>query len=210
MTNQSIKIIVIQIVLLSIQYALLFGCSYTLKNRSNYELTGSTKMYIKAKKSVSYFLWIPLILLLPVLIYNYSHKMYVVHLESIMFCILAITAVFITFPTAFIRGVSVEHGAEEKLISNNAGMVLYGAPSIHLAYGVIGILSLIVCPGMNIALKIVLMFIIARIIVASYWTKQHVATDFAMGIPVAIISFVFAWMLSKQYDPDRVLSLLGL
>lgn len=210
MTNQSIRILMIQMLLLMIQYVLLYGCSFHLRRRYNNQAISGIKTYTRAKNAVSYFLWVPMVLLLPVLIYFCSPKIYVVYITAIMFSILLITAELVSFPAAFIRTIPGKRSYDEEQVSSGSSKYVGIAPSVHFTYGMLGILSVLICPGMNIALKIVVIFIAGRIMVASYWTKQHAAADFAMAVPVSVIAFMFAWVYSIQYGPDAILAALGL
>ena len=211
-TNMLPRLIIVEIVILTVQAALYVGCEYLQHNHRDVKRDIDDRIPLVPYSAFVYIMWFPLIALYPIALFFLSRYDYSVYQVSIIICALVSPIIYIIFPTTFERPV-LGNSNGEKFLSIVYSFDFKGsncAPSMHCVQCFIIIISVCTCPNLHGIAALLIICLCIGIIVSTLLTKQHVVLDVVTALPTAILMYAAAHAIVGHFGYTQILSLFGL
>jgi len=206
------RLIVVEIVILTVQASLYVGCEYLQHNHRDVKRDIDDKIPLVPCSAFIYIMWFPLIALYPIALFFLSRYDYSVYQISIIICALVSPIIYTLFPTRFERPV-LGNSSKEWLLSVVYSFDFKGSncvPSMHCVQCFIIILSVCCCPNLHGIAALLIICLCLAIIVSTLLTKQHALLDVVTALPTAILMYAVARAIVGHFGYTQILSLFGL
>ena len=195
------KLILVQVILLSVQTLLYFGCEFFQNRIHDVKRPVDDKIPFLPWTVLPYCFWFPLIAFYPLVVHwtdPYSYCSY--QMTMAMEIVLSVVC-YLIYPTSFQRPVPPNNfwGKFMKFIYHGSFRGLNCAPSLHCSSCFLVICVSFTCMGMNLWIRIVTILIAVMIVLSTLTTKQHTLIDVLTAIPLFLISRILGTLLTVRY-----------
>lgn len=146
-----------------------------------------------------YISWFPALVVIPFLLYRYSDQFFLRYIVAYAADLTLSCIVFLCAPTTFVRPDVPKKGVDGFLL----GVVYRGnhrflncAPSVHCSVSMVLGAFTVLCPGMPVFAKLIIMVWMTGIVCSTLFVKQHVLLDMLTAIPTAVICTALSFLFS--------------
>ena len=195
------KLILVQVILLSFQILLYFGCELFQNRIHDVKRPVDDQIPFLPWTVLPYCFWFPLIVFYPLAVFQTDPYSYCTYLMTMVMEIILSVVCYLIYPTSFQRPVPPDDfwGNFMKLIYHGSYRGLNCAPSLHCSSCFLVICVSFTCAGMNLWIRIVIVLIAVMIVLSTLTTKQHTLIDVLTAIPLFLISRLLGIMLTVRY-----------
>ena len=204
------KLVLVQVILLSFQILLYFGCELFQSRIHDVKRPVDDKIPFLPWTVLPYCFWFPLIAFYPLVVYRTDHWSYCVYLLTMVMEILLSVVCYLIYPTSFQRPVPPDNfwGNFMNLIYHGSYRGLNCAPSLHCSSCFLVICTSFTCGGMNLWIRVFTVSIATMIVLSTLTTKQHTLIDVLTAVPLFLISRILGiWLTCRYLIP--ILSFVG-
>ncbi|WP_138159466.1 phosphatase PAP2 family protein [Peptoniphilus catoniae] len=186
------RLAIIQIILLTFQVVLYFGCEKFQHNPHNVERPIDRYIPFIPATAIIYSLWFPLIAVYPIALYYSSPLLYEKYMVIMVVEIILSVLCYLVYPTTFTRPVPPNSlwGKSMKLIYKASYKGLNCAPSLHCSSCFLIIFITLTCPNMSLALSLTFGIIAFLVVVSTLTTKQHTVIDLVSALFLFIVCLI--------------------
>ena len=195
------KLILVQIILLSFQTVLYFGCEFFQRGIHDVKRPVDDKIPFLPWTVLPYCFWFPLIVFYPFVVFRTDPYSYCGYLMTMVMEIVLSVVCYLIYPTSFQRPVPPNDfwGNFMKFIYHGSYRGLNCAPSLHCSSCFLVICVSSTCVGMNLWIRIFTILIALMIVLSTLTTKQHTLIDVLTAVPLFMISRFLGIMLTIRY-----------
>ena len=195
------KLILVQIILLSFQTVLYFGCEFFQRGIHDVKRPVDDKIPFLPWTVLPYCFWFPLIAFYPLAIFQTDPYSYCGYLMTMVVEIVLSVVCYLVYPTSFQRPVPPDGfwGTFMKFIYRGSYRGLNCAPSLHCSSCFLVIYVSCTCVGMNLGVRIFTILIAVMIVLSTLTTKQHTLIDVLTAVPLFLISRLLGVLLTVRY-----------
>ena len=180
------KLILVQIILLSFQTVLYFGCEFFQRGIHDVKRPVDDKIPFLPWTALPYCFWFPLIAFYPLAIFQTDPYSYCGYLMTMVVETVLSVVCYLVYPTSFQRPVPPDGfwGTFMKFIYRGSYRGLNCAPSLHCSSCFLVIYVSCTCMGMNLWIRIFTILIAVMIVLSTLTTKQHTLIDVLTAVPL--------------------------
>ena len=195
------KLILVQIILLSFQTVLYFGCEFFQRGIHDVKRPVDDKIPFLPWTVLPYCFWFPLIAFYPLAIFQTDPYSYCGYLMTMVVEIVLSVVCYLVYPTSFQRPVPPDGfwGNFMKFIYHGSYRGLNCAPSLHCSSCFLVIYVSCTCMGMNLGIRIFTILIAVMIVLSTLTTKQHTLIDVLTAVLLFGISRLLGILLTVRY-----------
>ena len=195
------KLILVQIILLSFQTVLYFGCEFFQRGIHDVKRPVDDKIPFLPWTVLPYCFWFPLIAFYPLVIFQTDSYSYCGYLMTMVVEIVLSVVCYLVYPTSFQRPVPPDGfwGTFMKFIYRGSYRGLNCAPSLHCSSCFLVIYVSCTCMGMNLWIRIFTILIAVMIVLSTLTTKQHTLIDVLTAVLLFGISRFLGILLTVRY-----------
>lgn len=197
------NLVLVQVVLLSFQSLLYFGCEMFQHRIHNVKLEIDDRIPFLPWSVLFYCLWFPLIAVYPLAVYNADPVYYCNYLVAMILEILVSVVCYLVYPTSFKRPDTPDTfwGNFMKLIYHGSYRGLNCAPSLHCSSCYLIIWVSITCLGMEMWIRVLAIVVAVLIVLSTMTTKQHAVIDVVTAAPLFGLCYGAGAALAVQLYP---------
>ncbi|MDO5037699.1 MAG: phosphatase PAP2 family protein [Tissierellia bacterium] len=192
------NLILRQVLFLTLQVILYFGCEIFQKNFHDVKRPWDDKIPIVAEALLVYVLWFPLIALFPISLYQAAPALYPPYMVAWALDVLVSVAIYLIYPTSFTRPQNfqdIRNGWMLKAIYRLSYRGINCMPSLHCSLSFMVLLMALLASPMALALRWTYGLVAGGIIISTLLTKQHVLLDAMTGILLGGACLLVAFFL---------------
>ena len=195
------KLILVQIILLSFQTVLYFGCEFFQRGIHDVKRPVDDKIPFLPWTVLPYCFWFPLIAFYPLAVFQTDPYSYCGYLMTMVVEIVLSVGCYLVYPTSFQRPVPPDGfwGNFMKIIYHGSYRGLNCAPSLHCSSCFLVIYVSCTCMGMNLWIRIYPILIAVMIVLSTLTTKQHTLIDVLTAVLLFGISRFLGILLTVRY-----------
>ena len=195
------KLILVQVILLSFQTLLYFGCELFQSRIQDVKRPVDDKIPFLPWTVLIYCFWFPLIAFYPLIVFRTDPYSCCAYLMTMILEVVLSVVCYLIYPTSFQRPVPPDGfwGNFMKLIYRGSYRGLNCAPSLHCSSCFLVICVSCTCEGMNLWVRIFTILIAVMIVMSTLTTKQHTLIDVLTAVPLFAISRILGILLAVRY-----------
>lgn len=195
------KLALVQVILLSFQTLLYFGCEVFQHRIHDVKRPVDDKIPFLPWTVLPYCFWFPLIALYPLAVYRTDPCSYCAYLMTMVAEIVLSVVCYLLYPTSFQRPVPPDGfwGDFMKFIYHGSYRGLNCAPSLHCSNCFLVIWVSCTCAGMQPWIRMLTIAAAVMIVLSTLTTKQHTLIDVLTAFPLFLISRIFGILLTVRY-----------
>lgn len=151
-----------------------------------------------------YSSWFALLFLIPLLLFRHDTMFCLRYFLAYVLDHVISTVAYLIWPTTFQRPEAGGKGLTllvMKTVYSANHRFLNCAPSMHCTIAFLFLFAAVGCPGLVLALRIVIVILSLLIVASTVLVKQHVLLDVITAVPVALL----CWLLSGTTVAERIL-----
>ena len=179
------RVIINEIIILSLQVILYFGCEYFQKKPKNIATEFDKKIPVLPLFTLIYILWFPLIAIFPINLFLISQAYYKVYIRAWILDIIISIIIYMAYPTTFERPKNlskIKYGWMLKYVYKYSYKGVNCMPSMHCSISTLVLLAAIFSFSLSPVLMSFYILVSVGIIVSTIFTKQHVILDLITGV----------------------------
>lgn len=205
------RLVLVQVVLLSFQSLLYFGCEMFQHRIHNVKLAIDNRIPFLPWSVLFYCMWFPLIAVFPLVVYYADSDYYCIYLATMVLEVLLSVLCYLVYPTSFERPATTDTfwGNFMKLIYHGSYRGLNCAPSLHCSSCYLVIWISCLCPGMDMLIRVLAIVVATLIVLSTMTTKQHTVIDVVTAGVMFAVCCLLGTMLAGEYG-QAMLELIGL
>ncbi|MDY6045145.1 MAG: phosphatase PAP2 family protein [Peptoniphilus sp.] len=187
-----------QVIMLTLQVVLYFGCEYFQKNPHDVARPLDEKIPVIPLFTLIYILWFPVIALFPVHLFKASYDLYRVYMLTWIIDLAASIAIYMLYPTTFERPknpTDYPGGWMLSFIYKSSYKGLNCMPSLHCSMSIMVLIFALLSGTLALKLKVIYGAVALGIIASTLFTKQHVVLDVVTGVLLGILSSLIAFAI---------------
>lgn len=194
------KLILVQVILLSFQILLYFGCEVFQTRIHDVKRPVDDKIPFLSWTVLPYCFWFPLIAVYPLVVFQTDPYSYYGYLATMVIEIVLSVVCYLIYPTSFQRPVPPAGfwGNFMKFIYHGSYRGLNCAPSLHCSSCFLVIWVSFTCEGMSLWIRLFTVSITVMIVLSTLTTKQHTLIDVLTAVPLFLISRILGILLMKM------------
>ena len=195
------KLILVQVILLSFQTVLYFGCEFFQRGIHDVKRPVDDKIPFLPWTVLPYCFWFPLIAFYPLAVFQTDPYSYCGYLMTMVVEVVLSVVCYLIYPTSFQRPVPPDGfwGNFMKFIYRGSYKGLNCAPSLHCSSCFLVIYVSCTCAGMNLGVRIFTILIAVMIVLSTLTTKQHTLIDVLTAVLLFGISRILGILLTVRY-----------
>lgn len=184
-----LKIIIFQVILLTFQVVVYFGCENFQKNPHNVLTKADSWIPFLPWTAYIYVLWFPLIALFPIALYQWERPLYYIYIASMIFEIVISVICYLIYPTTFKRPVPPDtvSGRLMKRVYKGSYKGLNCAPSLHCSSCYLIIFMSVKAAMLPFEIRLIAGVLSFLIVISTMTTKQHAIIDAITALPLAAL-----------------------